>query len=349
MLSGDNGILQKATDAKTFTERASVIEQARTDVLGYQAENKGGYLEKAQLKSVLDTYFKDVPAVEELPDGDELMNLPLTTLDKYGINTIKVSEIYNGKINNSSNTELKIGDYVKYGDKLTVTTYTTDTNETGYTTVQTFTTNKNMLWRVLSIKNDKIELVATQNILADDNPLGLYLKDKNGFLNAEKILKDLCERLYNSDYGTARSINVEDINQLTEYTPEDIQTYTYTSGGPYWDKSTNTFKEKNSSVNIANDYYSYTINTNIPLYDTLVTEIPYWLSSRCTRADGFNMDCDVRTVNNGEVSWCRIYYDNMMGMSSVENGMYAVRPIVTLNASTSITKGIGTEQNPFEL
>ena len=348
MLSGDNGILQKATEAKTKTERQSIVEQARTDVLGYQAENKGGDLEKSQLKSVLDTYFKDVPAVEELPDSLDLLNREFTTLDKYGTHQIKVFEIYNGNIQSNS-VELKVGDYIKYGDKLTATTYTTDTNETGYTTTQTFTTNKNMLWRVLSIKNNKIELVATQSILSSDNLSGLYLQDKNGFLNAEKILKDLCERLYNSDYGTARSINVEDINELTQYTPEDVQTYTYSSGGPYWDKTTNTFKEENSSVVIANDYYSYAINNNIPLYETLVTEVPYWLSSRCTRADGFNMDCDVRTVNNGEVSWRRIYYNNMMGYSSVENGMYAVRPIVTLNASTSITKGIGTEQNPFEL
>ena len=55
MLSGDNGILQKATDAKTLTERQSVVEQARTDVLGYQTDNKGGDLEKSQLKAVLDT------------------------------------------------------------------------------------------------------------------------------------------------------------------------------------------------------------------------------------------------------------------------------------------------------
>ena len=100
MLSGDNSILQKATDAKTYTERASVIEQAQTDVLGYQAENKGGDLEKSQLKTVLDRYFKDVP--DELPDGDNLLNLELNTLDKYGKHTITISEIYKGAISNEN-------------------------------------------------------------------------------------------------------------------------------------------------------------------------------------------------------------------------------------------------------
>ena len=41
MLSGDNGILQKATEAKKNTEIATIIEQARTDILAQIAENKG--------------------------------------------------------------------------------------------------------------------------------------------------------------------------------------------------------------------------------------------------------------------------------------------------------------------
>ena len=97
-LFGDNGILQKATDAKTNTERTSIVEYARTDVLGYQVVNKSCNLKKTQLKSVLDSYFKDVPTIEELPDGETLLNQEFTTLDKYGTYNIKVSEIYNGTI-----------------------------------------------------------------------------------------------------------------------------------------------------------------------------------------------------------------------------------------------------------
>ena len=100
LLSGENGILQRAADAKTKTERQSIIEQAKLDVLGYQVENKGNDLDKAQLKSVLDTYFKNVPT--ELPDGDELMNLSLTTIEKYGTYQIQVSEICNGVLSEAN-------------------------------------------------------------------------------------------------------------------------------------------------------------------------------------------------------------------------------------------------------
>jgi len=41
MLSGNNGILQKTTDARKATEKASIIEQVRTDILGQIAINNG--------------------------------------------------------------------------------------------------------------------------------------------------------------------------------------------------------------------------------------------------------------------------------------------------------------------
>ena len=41
MLAGDNSILKRAVDAKERTERAEIIESAKTDVLGQIAENKG--------------------------------------------------------------------------------------------------------------------------------------------------------------------------------------------------------------------------------------------------------------------------------------------------------------------
>ena len=97
MLSGDNSILERATDAKTKTERQSVVEQARTDVLGYQTENKGGDLDKTQLKTVLDKYFDEVPDLTDM-EKDAILNTELNTLAKYGAHTIAVYEIYNGNI-----------------------------------------------------------------------------------------------------------------------------------------------------------------------------------------------------------------------------------------------------------
>ena len=76
--------------------------------------------------------------------------------DKY---TIKVSEIYNGKLEGTNGSmsvsDLNVGDYVKYGDKLTSQTYVTNSSgepNTGYETSQTFNTNTTTLWRVINKK-----------------------------------------------------------------------------------------------------------------------------------------------------------------------------------------------------
>lgn len=113
-LTGENGLLQRATDAKQAEERESIIEQAKTDVFGYQVDNKGEYLDKTQLKSVLDTYFKNVPDLTDMSDR-EIKEKQLDTLEKYGTHSIAVSEIYNGNIK-SSNTQTMISFSIKVQD-----------------------------------------------------------------------------------------------------------------------------------------------------------------------------------------------------------------------------------------
>lgn len=128
-LTGNNGVLTKAVSAKEKTERAEVIENAKLDILGIQSD-KNGKLTTGDLRGVLDKYFKDVP--EEITTED-IATLELTTKD--GKYKIKVSEIYNGKLEgtggsktiadlydgindpdneNYKETGMHIGDYVDY-------------------------------------------------------------------------------------------------------------------------------------------------------------------------------------------------------------------------------------------
>ncbi len=94
MLSGNNGILQRAADAKTNTERQSVIEQARTDILGKIAENNGKDISKKQLATILNKQFEIVDE-NTIPDEISSTNdIQLKTSD--GKNKINLSEIYVG-------------------------------------------------------------------------------------------------------------------------------------------------------------------------------------------------------------------------------------------------------------
>lgn len=122
MLSGDNGILQRATDAKIKTERQSVVEQARTDVLGYQAENKGTNLQKSQLQSVLETYFKSVPDLTDMSES-EILNTQLQTLDKYGNHSIAIKEIFDGILSGDNQTKTATADEINAKIGTVVTGY----------------------------------------------------------------------------------------------------------------------------------------------------------------------------------------------------------------------------------
>ena len=98
MLSGDNGLLTRTTDAKERTGISEVVENAKLDVLAQIAENKGENISKEQLKTILNKYFENV---EDLELPDDLSNTveKLTAKSEYGgYENIALSEIYNGKL-----------------------------------------------------------------------------------------------------------------------------------------------------------------------------------------------------------------------------------------------------------
>ena len=93
-LTGENGILTRAGNAKEQTEIADVKERVQIDILGVQEENQSGDITKGQLVGILEKYFNNVPTAEELPD--DLSELDLTTKEEYGSHIIKISDIWNG-------------------------------------------------------------------------------------------------------------------------------------------------------------------------------------------------------------------------------------------------------------
>ena len=106
-LTGENGILTRASDAAERTEKANVIEQAQTDILGIQADKKDGNITKGELKTVLDKYFDDV-------SEDFTIDDVFTTKDEYGNHEIAVSEIYNGNLGETQEVISKTESYVGY-------------------------------------------------------------------------------------------------------------------------------------------------------------------------------------------------------------------------------------------
>lgn len=264
--------------------------------------------------------------------------------------------------------KIQVGDYVQYGDKLTGETYITESSETGYTTgIQTFQTNKNMLWRVINIKNNgEMEIVADENVLANDGTSGLYLQGKIGYINVEIILDKLCETLYsNSTYGIARSINVKDIDRLTGFSPQtsewDDKDYylnnrkkTYTKG-IYWQKSSNSFVDASTisgGMTLENTYYYYKVNSNLPLYDSLVAEsnnyngnynkynypMFYYLNTRCIHAYDNKVDHNIHVIANGGVDDWSLFQSFSEGWTDELKFAFGVRPVVTLKSKVEFDR-----------
>lgn len=348
-MSGENGILSRATQAKERTEEA---EREETETLS-------GY------EGIMEQYV-----------GEPLAN------------------------------KVEVGDYIKYGEKLTAKTYTTNTSETGCTETQTFETDTNMLWRVMSKKaNGEVEIVAVSNILGDElteggteeggglleptslltveaEPMllsavnenvkteGLHLKGEKGFVNAETVLKNLCSTLYTSSYGEARSINVDDINALTGFNPEtsdwdaedkdyylNNRSKKYTSG-KFWDKASNTFKTATTTdpVTVEHSYYYYTVAETMPLYDTLIQEsttytgdysetnypLFYWLGSRSANAFDNNAYFSVRTVVSGDGNGWVLVGAHSGGNFGENEYACGARPVVTLKSNIQVEETTAT-------
>lgn len=87
ILTGDNGLLNKAKDTKTATEIAKIKEEIQTDISGKQAENEGNISDDT-LKGILEKYGVLSEAEEKLIDKT------LTTTK--GNYEIKVADIFNG-------------------------------------------------------------------------------------------------------------------------------------------------------------------------------------------------------------------------------------------------------------
>ena len=267
---------------------------------------------------------------------------------------------------NCTNKEhLHIGDYVDYKNP-TTGSKRANAVDTGYDTDQIYevTDKKNNLnWRVLGKDSTTggIKLISGRPMKsnnAEDDPY-LHLKGAKGYVNAEIVLNDLCS-LYTTQYGTARSVKVDDINEITGIiTEEKIKQFnknpswggkqygeTYSFENHYTPQSWLNGNQQTTVSGTVNAYV-YTVNsgdepvvnlTNTRAYKMLfenVDEAYYWLASRSVAAysdyarfcvGGVNGDEDGGGVGVG--SYRLFDSDNGGGY----DGSYGVRPVICLKS-----------------
>ena len=196
MLSGDNGILYRTTIAKTKTDKAQIIEKAKLGILAQVTDNKGKKITKAQLITVLNTYFKPV-STSSIPDSISTTNdVELTTIDeKY---TINLSEIYSGNFTTTDEgIAYVIGDYVTINGE---GFYVIENSPTSQTTV-----------KILSAKN-----VNTSTNKQSDNANSVIF-DNSTSVYANSSIKGLVDSYVSSlgvDVETSKLMSIEDLYTL---------------------------------------------------------------------------------------------------------------------------------------
>ena len=224
MLTGESGLLTKATDAKEKTRREGIQEQLDLWKMEKSMEkNIGGknmnitdfVTGLRDNKTITQKEFEEIEITHKLVIGkQEPIKFP------YGKTLVEAFDA----------GELKVGDYLNYNDYVKNTNESKvaklSTTETGYGSEQSFAFSNNTTWRILGKEGDHLKLIAGSPIKNGTKEQYLHLVGAEGwyYTNDElvgkenNILNRMCRELYSSDLAQeVRSVNIDDINSALGY------------------------------------------------------------------------------------------------------------------------------------
>ena len=354
----NSGIISKANKAKTDSDTANLKEYVNTlraewELMTADEQTAEGSFEAYANKKLEKSGYKGAVGA----DGEVYSNL----------NENAMAAIRAG---------IKVGDTVT-GYTVTSTTYETSGEENTAPsrtetdpTKQTVTTNTDITWKYLGVNaNGEMEIMASlSTTTAAAANTKVKLSGKGGYLKGPDMLNTICEKLYSvSGVGTARSMNIEDVNNILGYTGEkgayydsnfnytptkEVKTIAALEGelGTTLDGRT-TPDGKDIATYYSDDYNINKTSKNITNSDDKTKSLVYnaknryWLASPCVRANfeyGYAVFF-VRCVISADVRACNMFVSD--GDSYYD--AYAVRPVVSLKSNIQLTQN--TEKTAWEI
>ena len=344
----NSGIISKANKAKTDSDTANLKEYVNTLraewelMTAEEQESKGSFEAYANEKLTANGYKGAVGT-----DGEVYSNLNENTMA-----AIKAG--------------IKVGDVVT-GYTVTSTTYETSGEENTAPsgaetdpTKQTVTTNTDITWKYLGVNaNGEMEIMASlSTTTAAAANTKVKLSGKGGYLKGPDMLNKVCENLYSVEgKGTARSMNIDDVNNILGYTGEK---------GAYWEPTNGDYTPTKEAKTIAaleselgttlggrttpdgkdlgtyySDYYYINKTNDVkemknPGNRDLVynAKNTYWLASPCVSAD-FSRSYAYFRVRY--VCSTYVYANNMFDSCDNSNfNTFAVRPVVSLKSNVQL-------------
>jgi len=369
LILGENGLIKRTQKGTHEYDKASIIETIRDDIYAKQTDKltsgQEGKLTESELNAILGEYGQ-INGENLAPTGKNY--------------EIPIVEIYNEGFaveGNNKYSGLEIGDYVDYEKYLTTKTYQalgTDTDTgagTGHTDNQTFTTETSTKWRVLDITSSGNIVLVSETPVNEINGIdnhGLYLDGATGYNNAETVFNNMCNTLYSTTIGTARSMTFADVAKVTGWDQVSQDSKYREYGGPYeWTK-----EEYEKDYSYTNKYHpevnNGTTQTNFTIRNTYdgfwmdnldefqlinpsstVCELifgpiddnwrwwSYWLASRAMNPTTWVAYFNVGYVWEGNAGSGSF---NLFHSEYYSNGHNAkIRPVVVLESNVQIEKG----------
>ncbi len=372
-LTGDNGILTKGVQAKDAARGGEVKDYVRMAVAENAIADNTNRTRKTREEVISELSTQGKLTAEEVT---KLTDVDVITIGGIEINfgeLFTLVDMYDKAIaDNCTNKDgtctnkrhLHIGDYVDYKNP-TSGVKTAEKEKTGYTSNQVYEASKNQLnWRVLGKDNTTggIKLISGRPMKSNNSETDPYLHlcGAKGYLNSETVLNDLCS-LYTTQYGTARSVNRDDINEITGITTEEkIKQFnknpswggkqygeTYSFENHYTPQSWLNGRKDTKVSGIVNEYV-YTVNSddeptvriaNAREYSMLFENVDkayYWLNSRNTGAGSdyayFSVGVVIKGTYGVYMHSYALFYSND---GRERDYYYGVRPVILLKSSVT--------------
>ena len=333
-----SGVISRANKAKADSDLANKKHAATLALAEYSLlVNSNG------------TSMKDAEATQYVREKLQAQGIDASDV------TVVDEKVIVGSGASAINKGVKVGDYVAYTPTAkTSTTYKTfdkGQRQESNTYFSTQTGDNALRWRYMGVDDEGNALLVSDTSTTDF----LYLYGKDGYVNGPSKLNALCNELYSSALGDARSINVDDVNKVLGANP--VGTYTSKTGEEVNNTDNLTIgqivsqkgetaltdietPETGKSINdYPSDYYQYLgteykANTT-PEYKLIFknssdSSISYWLASSCVCAGFRNGYADfyVRCVGIGYVGNAYVF-----GSDDDEyHGHGKVRPVVSLKS-----------------
>ena len=279
-LTGENGILTRAGDAKTNTEIAEEKEAIGLAYNGVMAENRGNGVSAGELQAELISNGYDVTANGSNPitvkfndsqrvytvDSNGNIELSDGSDDSDGttlVDMFKAGETCENPDECTDEGHLHVGDYLKYTPSdSTASTADMEDNPlksqyTGVEDTQTYTVNSNTKWQVIGLSEDRQHVLLTTESPIQRDGADPYLKlgGAESYIYCKKVLDGVCSIYANDDLADeVRSMTMEDITNVLGITIDKEENKAYNKDGTQISGFQGFFGTKNQYPYKSTDY-----------------------------------------------------------------------------------------------